>query len=172
MPAVGAIVWRGASASSGYLPCDGSAVSRTTFSDLFAAIGEVFGAGNGTTTFNIPDLIDRHPIGEGGALALGDTGGAVDHTHTTAAHDHAVTQPANHANHSSAGGHTHNAHTTGGLRATGAQVGFDAPVTHAVQGAHTHDAHSAHTGMDAATAAPTTTSSEVAFLAFVPMVKT
>lgn len=41
---------------SGWLRCDGSAVSRTTYSDLFAAIGTLYGAGDGSTTFNIPDL--------------------------------------------------------------------------------------------------------------------
>ncbi len=41
---------------SGYLECNGQAVSRTTYADLFAKIGTTYGAGNGTTTFNIPDL--------------------------------------------------------------------------------------------------------------------
>lgn len=44
------------SAPSGWLKADGSAVSRTTYSDLFAAIGTTFGSGNGSTTFNVPDL--------------------------------------------------------------------------------------------------------------------
>jgi microcystin-dependent protein len=43
-------------APSGYLECDGSAVSRTTYADLFAAIGTTWGAGNGSSTFNVPDL--------------------------------------------------------------------------------------------------------------------
>jgi len=43
-------------APSGYLECDGSAVSRTTYADLFAVIGTTWGAGNGSTTFNLPDL--------------------------------------------------------------------------------------------------------------------
>ena len=41
---------------SGYLECDGSAISRTTYSDLFSTIGTAFGAGDGSSTFNIPDL--------------------------------------------------------------------------------------------------------------------
>lgn len=40
----------------GWLVCDGRAVSRTTYSDLFNCIGETFGRGNGATTFNLPDL--------------------------------------------------------------------------------------------------------------------
>lgn len=46
----------GASAPTGYLACDGSAVSRTTYSDLFSAIGTTWGVGDGSTTFNVPDL--------------------------------------------------------------------------------------------------------------------
>lgn len=48
---------------SGWLECDGQAVSRTTYSALFAAIGTVYGAGNGTTTFNIPDMRGEFPRG-------------------------------------------------------------------------------------------------------------
>lgn len=50
-------------APAGYLQCDGSAVSRTTYAQLFAAIGTTFGAGNGTTTFNIPDMRAMFPRG-------------------------------------------------------------------------------------------------------------
>lgn len=55
----------GASAPSGYLLCDGAAVSRTTFADLFTAIGTLWGVGDGSTTFNVPDFRDRVPIGRG-----------------------------------------------------------------------------------------------------------
>ena len=44
---------------SGYLLCDGSAVSRTMYPDLFACIGTTYGAGDGSTTFNVPDLTDK-----------------------------------------------------------------------------------------------------------------
>ena len=43
-------------APSGWLQCNGAAVSRTTYADLFAAIGTVYGAGDGTTTFNVPEI--------------------------------------------------------------------------------------------------------------------
>lgn len=46
----------GTSAPTGYLSCDGSAVSRSTYSDLFSAIGTTWGTGNGSSTFNVPDL--------------------------------------------------------------------------------------------------------------------
>lgn len=60
----------GSSAPSGWLECDGSAVSRTTYSDLFSAIGTTWGAGNGSTTFNVPDLRGRAPIGAGNGSGL------------------------------------------------------------------------------------------------------
>ena len=70
--------------SSDYLLCDGSAVSRTIYSDLFATIGIVFGAGDGSTTFNIPDLRQRFVLGRaasGTGATFGATGGVIDHTH-------------------------------------------------------------------------------------------
>ena len=66
---------------AGFLLCTGQAVSRATYARLFAAIGTVFGAGNGSTTFNIPDLRGRTPIGldnMGGASANRVTAAAAD----------------------------------------------------------------------------------------------
>lgn len=60
---------------SGYLDCDGSAVSRTTYAALFAAIGTRFGAGDGTTTFNLPDLRETFIKGANTDTEIGDTGG-------------------------------------------------------------------------------------------------
>lgn len=57
-------------APSGWALCDGSAISRTTYSALFTAIGTTYGAGNGSTTFNIPDLRSRSPIGSGQGSGL------------------------------------------------------------------------------------------------------
>lgn len=51
--------YAGSTAPTGFLFCDGAAVSRTTFARLFAVIGTTFGAGDGTTTFNLPDLRGR-----------------------------------------------------------------------------------------------------------------
>lgn len=64
-----------------WLAADGSAVSRTTYAQLFAEIGTVYGAGDGSTTFNLPNLSSRMPIGVG-TDALGATGGARTHTLT------------------------------------------------------------------------------------------
>lgn len=49
----------------GFLPCDGSAVSRVQYAALFASIGIAFGGGDGTDTFNLPDLRGRVPLGAG-----------------------------------------------------------------------------------------------------------
>lgn len=53
----GTVEWfAGSAAPAGYLSCNGAAVSRTTYAALFLAISTTYGAGNGSTTFNIPDL--------------------------------------------------------------------------------------------------------------------
>jgi microcystin-dependent protein len=77
----------GTSAPAGFLVCDGSAVSRATYDDLFAVIGTTWGIGNGSTTFNIPDFSGRVTAGSGGTLpplanTVGSTGGSSTHTLT------------------------------------------------------------------------------------------
>jgi microcystin-dependent protein len=54
----------------GWLICAGQAISRTVYSDLFASIGVSYGSGDGSTTFNIPDLRGRTPIGAGAGPGL------------------------------------------------------------------------------------------------------
>lgn len=82
---VGAVIpYAGATPPSGYLLCNGSAVSRSTYAALFTAIGTTWGAGDGSTTFNLPDLRGRAAIGAGtgtglSARALAATGGAESH---------------------------------------------------------------------------------------------
>lgn len=69
---VGFIVpFGGSSTMTGWLYCDGSAVSRTTYSKLYAAIGTNWGAGNGSTTFNIPNIADRVLQGASSTNPLG-----------------------------------------------------------------------------------------------------
>jgi microcystin-dependent protein len=103
----------GTAAPSGWLMCYGQAVSRTTYANLFAAIGTTYGAGDGTTTFNLPDLRGRVAAGKddmGGTAAnrlgttatggitaanskvLGSSGGEAAHAMATTempAHTHA-----------------------------------------------------------------------------------
>lgn len=76
---------------SGFLICDGTAISRTTYSALFAIIGETYGVGDGATTFNLPDLRQRIPMGKaasGTGSTLAGTFGDIDHTHTGPSHTH------------------------------------------------------------------------------------
>jgi len=93
---------------TGWLSCDGSAVSRITYAPLFAALGVTYGSGDGSTTFNLPDLRDRVPVGTStGSLngrpsiqVLGAVGGEETHILTInelAPHEHAISDP----------GHTH-----------------------------------------------------------------
>lgn len=88
-----------------YLLCDGSAVSRTTYATLFDVIGTTFGAGDGSSTFNLPDLSGRVPLGVSQAHALGSTGGSEtvtlteselpSHVHEVPQHGHEDTIGAN-----------------------------------------------------------------------------
>lgn len=77
----------------GFLWCDGAAVSRSVYAELFAAIGTTFGVGDGSTTFNVPDLCGRVPVGAGDGYSVGATGGEAEHTLTVEempSHEHAV----------------------------------------------------------------------------------
>ena len=103
VPSGAVMPFAGTSAPTGYLLCDGSAVSRSTYATLFAALdnGNIYGAGDGSSTFNLPDLRGRVIAGQddmGGSSAnrltdqtgglngdtLGGTGGSETHTLTTA----------------------------------------------------------------------------------------
>ena len=97
MPTGSVVMWSTTSAPSGWLLCDGSAVSRTTYASLFAVIGTTFGAGDGSTTFNVPNFKGRMPVGYNSAEtefdAIGETGGEKTHTLTAAempAHTHSI----------------------------------------------------------------------------------
>lgn len=86
----------GSAAPTDYLLCDGTVVSRTTYATLFSVISTTYGAGDGSTTFKLPDLRGRVVAGMGGSLlsgtdAVADVGGAKDHTlsiNEMPAHDH------------------------------------------------------------------------------------
>lgn len=83
VPTGGLVMWSTASAPSGFLLCDGSAVSRSTYAALFAIVSTTFGSGDGSTTFNVPNYTNRMPYG----TTIGATGGSanatlVSHTHT------------------------------------------------------------------------------------------
>ncbi len=86
LPAGSMIDFGGGAVPDGYLGCDGSNVSRTTYATLFAATGTTWGAGDGATTFALPDSRRRVAVGSGGsgtstlANSVGSTGGEETHT--------------------------------------------------------------------------------------------
>ena len=92
---VGTILpFAGSTTPSAFLLCSGTAVSRTTYADLFAVTGTAYGVGDGSTTFNLPNLQGRIPVGKSTDTefdVLGETGGEKTHLLTVAempAHTH------------------------------------------------------------------------------------
>ena len=65
------LTFGGSTVPEGFLLCNGAAISRTTYAKLFAAIGTLYGAGDGATTFNLPDMRDRFAEGAGGTYSVG-----------------------------------------------------------------------------------------------------
>ena len=90
-PVGGVQAYAGSTAPDGYLLCDGQAVSRTTYADLFDVIGTTYGTGDGSTTFNVPNLKGKVLVGYNSSETefdtLGKTGGSKamqKHSHTFA----------------------------------------------------------------------------------------
>lgn len=81
-PIGGIAAYGGVTIPDGWLLCDGSTVSRELYSDLFKAVGTVFGEGDGSTTFNVPDYRDKFVLGAGGDVDLAETGGEKEVTLT------------------------------------------------------------------------------------------
>lgn len=122
--AVGYIIMYPAAAPSGWAICDGAAVSRTTYASLFTLIGTAFGAGDGSTTFNLPDMRNLIPAGAN-TEPLAGTGGAETVTLATAnlpIHVHLT---------STSGGHNHGGSSDSTLNHTHS-------VSAAAGGAHSH----------------------------------
>lgn len=137
-PAGSINLFAGAAAPAGFLLCDGSAISRATYAALFAVIGTTYGAGDGTTTFNLPNLKGKVPVGLDATQTefdvLGETGGAKTvtltanempvHTHTQNGHTHIQNS---HTHTNTAHNHTQTGHdhtTANHTHASGALSGF------------------------------------------------
>ena len=110
-PSPGVIdTYSGSSVPTGYLLCDGRAVSRQAYANLFKAIGTTYGQGDGSTTFNIPNLNGKVPVGKdsGTFNALGKTGGSQNSTLVVGnlpSHTHSI--PALSGTAATAGNHNH-----------------------------------------------------------------
>ena len=161
MPTGSVITWVGAPSSppTGWLLCDGAAVSRSTYSSLFAITSTYFGVGNGTTTFNLPDFRGLSLVGAVSAnlgVAVGNTSGGKVWTYGTADPFTALTHSSDNASHThtftddSQGGHTHatNHTTTATYSSQTAASGH----THTYVGATSTDGHSHTVGNLAASA--------------------
>lgn len=149
----------GTAAPSGWLLCDGSAISRTTYGDLFNILtqgGTVFpfGSGDGSTTFNLPDMRKRVFIGKGASESIGDSDGLAyasraishshtipDHAHTVPAHEHSVP---GHYHYENDGLYTDIAHNHGNSGVYGSVGGADGTHDHTITG-NTTDAGSGTT---------------------------
>lgn len=134
---IGAMLpYAGASAPTHWLLCSGQAISRTTYAALFAVIGSTYGSGDGSTTFNLPDMRGRLALGldnMGGSSAnrvtasaaddLGGSGGAETHSLSTSqlpAHTHSLTYYASGSGGSTTGvQYGTNAHTPSSSFSTG-----------------------------------------------------
>lgn len=137
LPTGSLVPFGGAAAPDNFLLCDGAAVDRTTYSDLYTVILDTYGEGNGSTTFNVPDMRDRVPGGVSATNTAGSEVGKDEHdSNDVIQHNHTTT---------SNGAHTHDLE----LRRTG--VFGDGPYTGlkdegpynlnggaASAGAHTH----------------------------------
>jgi microcystin-dependent protein len=102
IPAGAMMAWASDVVPANWLLCDGSAVSRSTYASLFAAVGTTYGSGDGTTTFNLPNLKGKTIVGRDSGQTefdtLGETGGAKTHTLTISeipSHTHASTLSSN-----------------------------------------------------------------------------
>lgn len=139
IPAGAMMAWGSDIIPANWLLCDGSSVSRSTYASLFAIIGTQYGSGDGTTTFNLPNIKGRTIVGKDASQTefdvLGETGGAKthtlteseipSHTHTQNSHTHTfsgtTSTDGNHYHTSGANSNGFVAHATGG---GGYAVGF------------------------------------------------
>jgi len=133
----------GAVAPTSWLMCDGSAVSRSTYSTLFSTIGVSYGSGDGTTTFNVPDLRRRTPVGKGTSDSLGSSDGVAEasrlltQSHSIPAHYHGMGAGAT-LNITSSGSGTSGIESVGHTHTVSGTTGNDSP-DHAHSGSTSYE---------------------------------
>ena len=146
-------MWPTATAPTGHLLCEGQTISRTTYADLYAVLGDIYGNGDGSTTFEVPDMRGQFVRGtDNGASIDPDAGSRTNRgdgtggdnvgskqAFATDAHSHSVGSLAT----ASGGSHTHT--FTGGNGVSGLQADVDdsakqspSTITTSSNGAHTH----------------------------------
>jgi microcystin-dependent protein len=94
---------------TGWLLANGAPVSRVTYANLFAVIGTAYGVGNGSTTFNLPNLQQKFPLGRSTlapGTVVGERSGSMNHSHTMS-HTHSFQHQHDLASHTHGMGHTH-----------------------------------------------------------------
>ena len=157
-----ATIWMfaGVAAPDGWLFCDGTAIDRTNYAELFAVIGEIYGIGDGSTTFNLPDFRGRTPIGAGQGenltlRALGEVMGVetvalsttelpthdhtIAHNHYGGTHAHTIGHYHEHPHTHTGPSHTHTmAHTHTGPSHTHTMAHTHTGPSHTHTMAHTH----------------------------------
>lgn len=145
---------------TGWLKCNGAAVSRTTYANLFARIGTTYGAGDGSTTFNLPDLRgetirgwdDKRGVDSGRAIGSWQDGQNVSHTHTGTTSSDAHTHTWSGTTSSDSHTHTLAIYTSGGTLSGKAGSAYSTNTngtastssnshTHTVSGTTSSDAH-------------------------------
>jgi microcystin-dependent protein len=133
------VPWSAAGIATGFLECNGTAVSRTTYAALFAIVSTTYGVGDGATTFNLPDLQDNVAVSKSGTKALATTGGANTVTSTgnvggsTANATLSTAQLASHTHNAAnaGGGHNNNSWAPNNLASGGASGAAGSGTGHA-----------------------------------------
>lgn len=130
VPTGAVLPFAGSVAPTGYLLCNGQSVSQSLYPKLYAAIGTTYGSGSGGTSFNVPNLKQRFPLGKsdgGTGTTLGGVGGEIDHRHSGDSHQHSLTD------HWHTFNHTHDVSLPGGSQ-FGSGGGFTALAANVVSG--------------------------------------
>jgi microcystin-dependent protein len=173
VPTGSLIMWPSNTIPSDWKLCDGAAISRVTYATLFSLLGTAFGAGDGSTTFNLPNYKNRLPYGAD-AVVVGATGGSTtittnnlpSHTHTFSGTASGTTSTGNAA--ISDPGHFHNINKYNGVDASGgtsyvgdsnatppSNIGTNNTTTGITDSGHTHTFSSTVSGTTASTGSGT-----------------